>query len=455
MKNIWNKISYLGITDELDANETRNFILANKLNFILLLFTVLLSIVTTIFREMFHGEFSIHSKKILLLSLICIVNLLFSYKHLLKLVRFNLIIFPSLIGIFLPIFLGYVQEIDFYIAPLVILAFSLFPAMILKPDFKSFSYLFFFLYFLVQALCIDTALDYFSNTELVLTKEIYHFHFYFKLIFVTVLMFIYLVIYYYRRLNLNYDIQLKQKNDALQSSLEELKSTQEHLIETEKMASLGVLTAGIAHEINNPLNFIMGGYVGLQNYFNDSDTNKDENIPILLSSIKTGVDRASDIVKGLNQFSRNNDTLLETCDIHAIITNCLVILNTETFDRIEIKKEFSNDDIKITGNVGKLHQVFINILSNSIHAIEKHGVITIKTATQENTISIEITDTGCGISKENILKISDPFFTTKEPGKGTGLGLSIAFRIIQDHKGKISFQSELQKGTTVKIILPI
>ena len=249
--------------------------------------------------------------------------------------------------------------------------------------------------------------------------------------------------------------KVKLRTEELESAIKHLSETQAQLLQSEKMASLGILTAGVAHEINNPLNFIMGGYVGLQNYFNDSDTKKDENIPILLSSIKTGVDRASDIVKGLNQFSRNNDTLLETCDIHAIITNCLVILNTETFDRIEIKKEFSNDEIKITGNVGKLHQVFINILSNSIHAIEKHGVITIKTATQENTISIEISDTGCGISNENIRKISDPFFTTKEPGKGTGLGLSIAFRIIQDHKGKISFQSELNKGTTVIIILPM
>jgi signal transduction histidine kinase len=130
------------------------------------------------------------------------------------------------------------------------------------------------------------------------------------------------------------------------------------------------------------------------------------------------------------------------------------MLNYQLKERIEVYKNFSDEEIKIAGNVGKLHQVFINILYNSIQAIDKKGVISIKTNKQEQNSIIEITDSGCGISKHNLTKITDPFYTTKDPGKGTGLGLSIAYSIIQDHKGNIEFQSELNEGMTVKITLP-
>jgi len=128
-------------------------------------------------------------------------------------------------------------------------------------------------------------------------------------------------------------------------------------------------------------------------------------------------------------------------------------LNNQLKDRIEVKKCFTNE-AKVFGNVGKLHQVFINILSNSIQAIEKDGEISITTYKQKNNIIIETSDTGVGISNINLTKITDPFYTTKDPGKGTGLGLSIAYSIIKDHSGTIEFQSLLNEGTIVKITLP-
>jgi signal transduction histidine kinase len=131
------------------------------------------------------------------------------------------------------------------------------------------------------------------------------------------------------------------------------------------------------------------------------------------------------------------------------------MLNNQIKDKVEVRKSFSNEKINVLGNAGKIHQVFINILLNSIQAIATKGTILIKTYKQEKNIIIEISDTGCGISKENLLKVTDPFFTTKDPGKGTGLGLSISYNIIQDHKGKLEFESEIDKGTIVKISLPI
>lgn len=246
-----------------------------------------------------------------------------------------------------------------------------------------------------------------------------------------------------------------EQNVELKATMQYLQETQAHMIETEKMASLGVLTAGVAHEINNPLNYIMGGYMGLEDYFKSSKHGQEDEIAALLEGIKTGVDRAADIVKGLNQFNRNNESLNEECNIHSIIDNCLLILHSSYKGRINLEKKFELTEIKLTGNVGKLHQVFINVITNSIHAIEGEGTITINTKKKEKYCTIEITDTGQGIGKENLGKITEPFFTTKDPGEGTGLGLSITYKIVQEHRGKLSFTSELNKGTHVKIKIPL
>jgi len=192
----------------------------------------------------------------------------------------------------------------------------------------------------------------------------------------------------------------------------------------------------------------MGGYQGLYDYFRNK-RNKNDEIDTLLNSIKTGVDRANDIVRGLNQFSKSSDSFHEKCHIHDILNNCITILQHKIKNKINLKTEFCCNDIIVAGNEGKLHQVFINILSNSIDAIENTGTIIISTKKENSWAIIEITDTGCGISIENISKVINPFYTTKEPGKGTGLGLSITYTIIQEHKGDIEIKSVLNKGTTI------
>ena len=248
--------------------------------------------------------------------------------------------------------------------------------------------------------------------------------------------------------------EITQQSVELEATLHHLRQTQNQLVQSEKMASLGILSAGVAHEINNPLNYIMGAYEGLNDYFKES-SNIDKRIPVLLNGIKTGIDHASEIVNGLNQFSRKNETLIEDCDIHSIINNCLMMLNNQLIERIEVNKKFCNDEFRIEGNVSKLHQVFINIVYNSIQAIDKKGIISIKTIKKDQNILIEITDSGCGIRLIDLPKVTDPFYTTKEPGKGVGLGLSIAYSIIKEHKGNIEFKSEVNVGTTVEITLPI
>ncbi len=247
---------------------------------------------------------------------------------------------------------------------------------------------------------------------------------------------------------------ITNQNSELTTTLQHLKETQSHLVQSEKMASLGVLTSGVAHEINNPLNFIMGGYSGLENYFEDKEAQPKE-IKVFLSSIKIGITRATKIVKGLSQFSRTNDSFNEDCDIHFIINNCLLMLQNQLKNKVEVTTKFNSEVSTISGNEGKLHQVFINVLANSIQSISNHGNIAVSTQIRKQSFIIEISDSGSGIKKEYLSKITDPFFTTKDPGKGTGLGLSITYSIIKEHKGNLEFQSEIDKGTTVIITLPL
>ncbi|MEA3452429.1 MAG: AAA family ATPase [Bacteroidota bacterium] len=247
---------------------------------------------------------------------------------------------------------------------------------------------------------------------------------------------------------------IDNQNNELKATLQNLRKAQSHLIETEKMASLGILTAGVAHEINNPLNYIMGGYVGLNEYFKENKI-IDKKVNTLLYSLKTGINNAADIVKGLNQFSSSKDTFEEKCDIHSIIDNCLLMIRYQYKNRIKLEKNYSNEKIQTLGNNGNLHQVFLNILTNSVQAIKNKGKITIETKISDNNIVVKISDTGEGINKEDIPKITDPFFTTKDPGKGIGLGLSISYKIIKAHKGYIKFSSEKNEGTTVNVYLPI
>ncbi|WP_020528377.1 sensor histidine kinase [Flexithrix dorotheae] len=275
-----------------------------------------------------------------------------------------------------------------------------------------------------------------------------------------------------KRLQVLVDEQNKElllKNEELISSQEELnaqfeklkethnnlKETQAQLIQSEKMASLGILIAGVAHEINNPLNFINAGTIALEKYFNRNFREQKEEAVPLFEVIKKGVSRTAAIVKSLNHFSRRNDLQKENCDIHLIIQNCLILLRNQLKNRIEVEKNYAKENLEITGNEGRLHQAILNILVNAYQAIEGKGKIMVESKVLENNAVISFKDTGCGIKPENLLVITDPFFTTKEVGKGTGLGLAITKKIIEEHDGIIEFQSKENQGTTVIITFPI
>lgn len=249
--------------------------------------------------------------------------------------------------------------------------------------------------------------------------------------------------------------ELKASNQKLAKTLQNLQKTQLQLVQSEKMATLGTLTSGVAHEINNPLNYIMGAYLGLVNYFDKYKSFDKKKTHIILKSINMGIDKISKIVNGLNQFSRNNDNMDEDCDLHSILNNSFEILNSQTKNTIKIIKNYSDKKIITKGNSGKLHQVFLNLFSNSIQAVSEKGIIKVTTKIDNKNVIIKIKDNGIGVDKKILDKIIDPFFTTKPPGEGTGLGLSIAISIIKEHNGILKIDSELNSGSEVLINLPL
>ena len=234
---------------------------------------------------------------------------------------------------------------------------------------------------------------------------------------------------------------------------EELQRTQKLLVTSEKMASLGVMAMGIAHEINNPLNFIKNGVEALEARILEDMPEKKEELEPLLRIVREGVKRSTNIVKSLSHFSRKTPSMTERCDLKEIIENCLLILHNKIKNRVQIITTFDKNSHAI-GNEGRLHQALLNILANAAQAIDGAGTINILTSKKEGMVEVTIEDDGEGIPEENLSKISDPFFTTKAPGEGTGLGLFITYSIIEEHKGEVDVISNPGKGTIFIISIP-
>ena len=282
---------------------------------------------------------------------------------------------------------------------------------------------------------------------------------------------------------------LRREKHEQQILIEKLKDTQSQLLQSEKMASIGQLAAGVAHEINNPIGFVNSNFGSLKHYVNDILTILDkyenatnelqvqheeikafrevstllkeldidyikQDLIDLIKESEDGLDRVKKIVQDLKDFSRVDATEWQIVDLHQGIESTLNIVNNEIKYKAEIVKEYG-DLPEVECMPSQINQVIMNLIVNASHAIENHGTITIRTGSQGDWIWLEVQDTGKGISEKDKAKIFDPFFTTKPIGEGTGLGLSVSFGIVEKHHGRIQVESECGKGTSFRIWLPV
>ena len=284
---------------------------------------------------------------------------------------------------------------------------------------------------------------------------------------------------------------LESKSRELFEANEALVLSQTQMVHSEKMAGLGQIAAGVAHEINNPVGFILSNLGTLEEYvcvirrFLDAAgklragsegrntgqvkegleeieaVHRDEDIEFLLEDLedlvkesREGAIRVRDIILGLRNFARVDEAELKEADINEGLDSTLKVAWNEIKYKCEVIKEYV-DLPPLLCHPAQLNQVFMNIILNGVQAIEEIGEIRIRTETDGESIAVHISDTGSGISPENVRKLFDPFFTTKDVGKGTGLGLSISHGIVEKHNGTIEVDSEVGVGTTVTIRLPL
>ena len=291
--------------------------------------------------------------------------------------------------------------------------------------------------------------------------------------------------------------ELTEMNESLQRTLEDLRAAQQQLIQSEKLASLGQLTAGIAHELNNPINFITSNVQSLKRDFGDLreviesmttlhpnsekivdellvvlDRVKELDIPFtiqeideLLAGVENGAERTAEIVSGLRIFSRMDGNQESEANINELLSSTLIILRSNLKDEADVLTEFSENLPNIICQPGKLNQVFMNIITNAAQATTETDLSRSEREVRVRTrlvnddgkqlIQVDISDNGAGMTEKTKSQIFNPFYTTKEVGQGTGLGLSIVKGILDDHNATIEIDSEIDKGTTFLLSFPL
>lgn len=265
---------------------------------------------------------------------------------------------------------------------------------------------------------------------------------------------------------INTDLEkvVQERTADLHKALNELRMQQAHLVQSEKMASLGQMVAGVAHEINTPLGYATSnvetireslGIVSDAGGLSEDAAERMEEADVLLEDAMHGLSQIDELVKSLKNFSRVDRSHTELFDLNQGLDTALKICQTNLKGRIEVEKDYAEGLPEILCAPSQLNQVFLNLINNGAQAIKGPGTIRLATQLDGDSINVRIRDTGCGMDEETRAHIFEPFFTTKPVGEGTGLGLSIVFRIVEDHGGTIDVSSVPGEGTEFHIRLPV
>lgn len=259
--------------------------------------------------------------------------------------------------------------------------------------------------------------------------------------------------------------ELRRANAGLEEANQKLRETQSQLVHKEKMASLGQLVAGIAHEINNPLSFVVNHVYSVRHWLSAIAADTESALSAAsadrlgraeqrLADMGQGLERVKNLVVKLRAFSRLDEDEYVTTDIPEAIDSVLLFLQHLIKDRIRVVTDYGPER-NLCCRAGQINQVLMNVLANAVDAIEGEGAISVATRSDDARFIIEVADTGKGMTEEVRARIFDPFFTTKAVGEGTGLGLSISYGILKAHRGRIEFESREGQGTTATIAIPL
>jgi signal transduction histidine kinase len=508
MEKLWYQISRIGLVN--GEKDRRDLILLNKMAFILMALTLFITLVEIFNLIFFDNPMRYGSQRVILVWIISFACLLLNKKRLFFISKLILSLVPVFLLTLYPLLFNDARNEYIFYNAIIVLAFSIIPHVLFTPAKEKPFYYGSLIYLLVLVIVSDILYLKTGKASINIYQEVVDNLFYLKLAHVVTFVFINSGIIYFKRITqkseadleaknielkdhkeellaqneelISYQEELQAKHEALTESMQRLEDAQSQLIMSEKMASLGQLMAGIAHEINNPVNYIQAGVTGLKEILKDFEELIDvinqnshdfpgetckkitaitesldlasakEDMHTIADSILEGIHRTTEIIGGLKQFSYHNEEKLMMYNIHESIDTSLILLHNKYKDRIEIEKNYGKIPM-MECFPGYLNQAMLNILDNAIDAIPGKGVISICTKKKDKGIIIEINDNGPGIPKEIQSKIFDPFFTTKEIGQGTGLGLSITYDIIKKHDGKIWVKSEIGTGTSFFIFL--
>ncbi|TRX71413.1 sensor histidine kinase [Carboxylicivirga sp. M1479] len=466
----WKCISFLGLDDQSSIRK-RTIILSNQLNATLFLLMVILSLSMWYIRMLNNSVITLASYRLMWMMGINILHILLSYYKHPKWAKAILILSAPLIFIVIPTFMGFVENDSFFSYSAIIIALSLIPQLLIKPSANKYLYTLSMAYYLFLLIINDDLILHYGPNTLA-SKAIYSsFQIYAEITNIAIFLFINSSVFYLKWLNNNYEKKLIKNNQRLDQHLEELKATNEHLrvtqeqlVHSEKMATLGILTAGVAHEINTPLNFISTSSLLIKNRIDDlqdgvTPQDLESNLIQANEILDKGVEQAAFIVTSLMTFSYDGKSKKALYDVRSIVKSTLLFLKCKIPVDLNVEQQYElKEPIYVFAE--KIHQVVLNIIDNaicaSLEAKDKLIKVHCYPLTQAGIkyACISIFNKGAGIEDKIGKRILDPFFTTKSINSGTGLGLSTAFNLVKDHKGTLAYKNH-DGGVEFIIKLPI
>lgn len=441
---------------------------------------VLMSILLQIMRIIEHVGVGMGSLRVFWVLGVGVVHLILAKNKHHSLANALLIFLPPFFFLFIPTFLGFVEEESFVYYPVIIIAMSMVPQLLISLPKDKLLYWLAMLYYTILLVSIDVLLYHYADPNLKIVPLYKDMIVFYKSIYLVIFLFVNFSVFYLRKLNLSFELELKMlnrslrrktnalevKNKALDQSLLDLKNTQNQLVHSEKMASLGTLMAGIAHEINTPLNFISTGTLLIQNALDDicdeqiKDSACVKEIDKGKDVVNQGIDRAINIVSSLKTFSYSGEATKNLHSMHNIVESTLRFLNQKIPEDIEVIKNYAdNDDALLIAD--KMHQVILNLIDNALYELvyrsgtmKKKLILTTQRKDDVGFVRFSVFNSGSSIPESVQSKMFDPFYTTKPPEQGTGLGLSTSFKLIAEHNGELSCRN-VNDGVEFMVDIPV